>query len=156
MLSHLWNHFLGFISMEKRIKRFWVAGFFLPAINATVFRKSKIADVNSLFFKVASATAPIAPVLNRPRPWTTFYLEIVTFTRMYEQTWLVITVLRISPLANGVYFILIIKKTTLPSHTKYYLNRNSLITYGPHYKIQTQMGHTTAGVCNIKMYRRYF
>ena len=52
--------------MEKRIKRFWVAGFFLPAINATVFRKSKIADVNSLFFKVASATAPIAPVLNRP------------------------------------------------------------------------------------------
>ena len=27
--------------MEKRIKTFWVAGFFLPAINATVFRISK-------------------------------------------------------------------------------------------------------------------
>ena len=25
--------------MEKRIKKFWVAGFFLPAINATVFSK---------------------------------------------------------------------------------------------------------------------
>ena len=37
MLSHLWNHFLSFISMEKQIKNFWVAGFFLPAINATVF-----------------------------------------------------------------------------------------------------------------------
>ena len=24
-------------SMEKRIKKFWIAGFFLPAINATVF-----------------------------------------------------------------------------------------------------------------------
>ena len=26
-------------SMEKRIKFFWIAGFFLPAINATVFRQ---------------------------------------------------------------------------------------------------------------------
>ena len=25
-------------SMEKRIKKFWIAGFFLPTINATVFR----------------------------------------------------------------------------------------------------------------------
>ena len=30
--------FLSFISMKKRIKFFWIAGFFLPAINATVFR----------------------------------------------------------------------------------------------------------------------
>ena len=27
--------------MEKQIKIFWVAGFFLPSINATVFRVSK-------------------------------------------------------------------------------------------------------------------
>ena len=27
------------LSMEKRIKKFWTAGFFLPAINATVFNK---------------------------------------------------------------------------------------------------------------------
>ena len=25
-------------AMEKQIKKFWIAGFFLPAINATVFR----------------------------------------------------------------------------------------------------------------------
>ena len=29
-------------SMEKRIKKFWIAGFFLPAINATVFRNENI------------------------------------------------------------------------------------------------------------------
>ena len=28
-------------SMEKRIKNFWVAGFFLPAINATVFNPKR-------------------------------------------------------------------------------------------------------------------
>ena len=33
-----WNHFLSFISMEKPIKKFCIAGFFLAAINATVFR----------------------------------------------------------------------------------------------------------------------
>jgi hypothetical protein len=27
-------------SMEKQIKKFWIAGFFLPAINATVFGKT--------------------------------------------------------------------------------------------------------------------
>ena len=30
MLSHLWNHFLSSIWMEKRIKNFWIAGFFFP------------------------------------------------------------------------------------------------------------------------------
>ena len=38
MLSHLWNPFLSFISIEKRINIFWISGFFLPVINATVFR----------------------------------------------------------------------------------------------------------------------
>ena len=28
--------------MEKQIKNFWIAGFFLPAINATVFRNYSI------------------------------------------------------------------------------------------------------------------
>ena len=42
LLSHLWNHFSSFISMEKRIKNFWVAGFFLPTINATVFSQGII------------------------------------------------------------------------------------------------------------------
>ena len=42
MLSHLWNNFLSLISMEKRIKKFWIAGFFIPAINATVFSTFKV------------------------------------------------------------------------------------------------------------------
>ena len=42
MLFHLWNHFLSFISMEKWIKKFGVAGFFLPTIYATVFRNQNI------------------------------------------------------------------------------------------------------------------
>ena len=29
-------------SMEKQIKFFWIAGFFLPAINATVFKSEHI------------------------------------------------------------------------------------------------------------------
>ena len=35
-------------SMEKRIKKFWVAGFFLPAINATVFKCTSLS--NSSFY----------------------------------------------------------------------------------------------------------
>ena len=33
--------------MEKQIKNFWVAGFFLPAINATVFSKARIPLVTT-------------------------------------------------------------------------------------------------------------
>ena len=30
--------------MEKRIKTFWIAGFFLPAINATVFSAKNVVE----------------------------------------------------------------------------------------------------------------
>ena len=30
-------------AMEKQIKKFWIAGFFLPAINATVFNSPKVS-----------------------------------------------------------------------------------------------------------------
>ena len=35
-------------SMEKGIKKFWVAGFFLPAINATVF--SEVCGKKLVFY----------------------------------------------------------------------------------------------------------
>ena len=37
-------------AMEKRIKKFWIAGFFLPAINATVFR-AEILEKNRWFWE---------------------------------------------------------------------------------------------------------
>ena len=40
--------------MEKRIKKFWIAGFFLPAINATVFSllKHRTKEVKTnMYFK---------------------------------------------------------------------------------------------------------
>ena len=37
---HLWNHFLSSISTEKWTKKIWIAGFFSPTINATVFNKT--------------------------------------------------------------------------------------------------------------------
>ena len=36
-------------SMEKEIKKFWIAGFFLPAINATVFKNRKVANGEEIF-----------------------------------------------------------------------------------------------------------
>ena len=48
MLSHLWNHFLRFISMEKQKKIFWTAVFFLPVINATVFRLLAFRDYDGV------------------------------------------------------------------------------------------------------------
>ena len=59
MVSHLWNHFLSFISMEKGINFFWIAGFFLPAINATVFKQ-----IFSRQFKDLKGTKTIMKICN--------------------------------------------------------------------------------------------
>ena len=51
MLSLYCNQFLSFIPMEKRIKKFWIAGFFLPAINATVISLEFLStSVRSILF----------------------------------------------------------------------------------------------------------
>ena len=49
MRSHLWNHLLCFISMEKQIIFFWIAGFFLPAINATVFTNILVVPMSRMY-----------------------------------------------------------------------------------------------------------
>ena len=52
------------VAMEKRIKKFWAAGFFdLPAINATVFRNLGCTNRNSSTPDLYVRTLGLAVVL---------------------------------------------------------------------------------------------
>jgi hypothetical protein len=50
------------VKCAKQNKDFYLA----PAIFPEVLKCPKIADANSLFFNIAGAKAPIAPMLNTP------------------------------------------------------------------------------------------
>ena len=52
--------------MEKQIKKFWVAGFFSPAINATVFTILTLENIRKIPSKTAhNWPKPFFPVLTK-------------------------------------------------------------------------------------------